>query len=472
MWKALKDEVKNGITKTFFHLIRFGGLLLMPFVYGFSYIYAFYDPFEKMDQVKITVVTERNDALGNALAEELSKDQHIELGDIKMTMKMEHVYSDAVDIAKVKKNSYATLQFKNPITGVKTISSQIDKLIRDTIIKGNSPLTALDIFKIVGVAKGKSLKNIMEFTLNNKKNYLLAFGVETGSGMFNSIEFINRVLLKSIINPTYKAHLSSQLSGQELADFNSHWLNFETGIKKTLKDDLNNAKYVEMDSVMGEHAKYGYGLAPFFLSVAMWIGGMTLTFAVHRKIYDKTVRPGHRYFAKWLIMAFGIFVQASILMGSLYFIGFDKLGIDHWGLIYAGTIVSGLVFMSFIQAIRFSLHDRNLGIFLVIGLLVLQMASGGGLFPVETQSGFYRVLNKIVPMGRTVEIIRELSFDTNWSNVLEDFGYLSIWLFIIPIAVVINHYRTVKIYRDNNFKLPNGIVDHVHNFKRKKKGRS
>ena len=98
------------------------------------------------------------------------------------------------------------------------------------------------------------------------------------------------------------------------------------------------------------------------------------------------------------------------------------------------------------------------------------MASGGGLFPVETQSGVYRLLNKIVPMSRTVSIIRELSFNTNWSNVLKDFGYLSIWLFIIPIAVVVNHYRTVKIYRDNGFKLPPGILDHIHNFRHKKKG--
>ena len=311
----------------------------------------------------------------------------------------------------------------------------------------------------------------MEFTLNNKKNYLLAFGVETGAGMFNSIEFLNRVLLKSIINPTYKAHLSSQM-GLSKSSFDTKWSLFEKHVQKIIADESTKSKFVEMDSVMGEHAKYGYGLAPFFLSVAMWIGSMTLTFAIHRKIYDKSIRPGHRYFAKWLIMAFGIFMQASILMGSLYFIGFDKLGMDHWGMIYAGTFISGLVFMSIIQALRFSLHDRNLGIFLVIGLLVLQMASGGGLFPVETQSGFYRTLNKIVPMGRTVSIIRELSFDTNWSNVLEDFGYLSIWLFIIPIAVVVNHYRTVKIYRDNGFKLPPGILDHVHNFRRKKKGSS
>ena len=471
MWKALKDEVKNGITKSFFHLIRFGGLLLMPFVYGFSYIYAFYDPFEKMDQIKITVVTEKNDALGDAIAKELSKDQHVELGDIKMTLKMEHVYSEDVDIDEVKKDSYATLEFKNPTlgTGTDTFSSKVDKLITDAISK-NKMLTAFDALKILGIAKGRPIKDIMEFTLNNKKNYLLAFGVETGTGMFDSIEFLNRVILKSIISPTYKAHLSSQPSAP--ANFAANWGTFETSVKKILHDSVDKIKFVKMDSIMGEHAKYGYGLAPFFLSVAMWIGGMTLTFAIHRKIYDKNIRPGHRYFAKWVIMAGGIFLQASILMGSLYLIGFDALGIDHWGMIYAGTFISGLVFMSIIQAIRFSLHDRNLGIFLVIGLLVLQMASGGGLFPVDTQSGVYRVLNKIVPMGRTVAIIRELSFDTDWSNVFKNFGYLSIWLFIIPIAVVVNHYRTVKIYRDNGFKLPPGIVDHVHNRRQKKMGGS
>jgi len=80
---------------------------------------------------------------------------------------------------------------------------------------------------------------------------------------------------------------------------------------------------------------------------------------------------------------------------------------------YGFTMIIGMVFASIIQGIRYCIHERNLGLFLIIILLVLQMASAGGLFPVETQSGFYRVLNKILPMTRSVNIIRELTFDTD-----------------------------------------------------------
>jgi len=109
----------------------------------------------------------------------------------------------------------------------------------------------------------------------------------------------------------------------------------------------------------------------------------------------------------------GTVIQATLVMTSLFFIGFSKLGIEHWGAMYGFLIIIGLVYAALIQGIRYSIHERNLGLFLIIILLVLQMASAGGLFPIDTQTGFYKVLNKILPMSKGVNIIREVSFDTD-----------------------------------------------------------
>ncbi|RTZ69084.1 MAG: hypothetical protein DSZ21_00575 [Tenericutes bacterium] len=80
---------------------------------------------------------------------------------------------------------------------------------------------------------------------------------------------------------------------------------------------------------------------------------------------------------------------------------------------FAFAIVIGMIFSLIIQGIRFSVPNRNLGIFIIIILLVLQMASAGGLYPIETQSKFYNVLNDILPMGHAITILRETAFDTN-----------------------------------------------------------
>lgn len=79
---------------------------------------------------------------------------------------------------------------------------------------------------------------------------------------------------------------------------------------------------------------------------------------------------------------------------------------------YGFAIFTGIVFGTIVQAIRFIIPSRNLGIFAAVILLVLQMASAGGLFPIETQAKGYQVLNMLLPMGHTVRIYRELAFET------------------------------------------------------------
>ena len=446
MFKALLVEIKNSITKSFFHFLRFGGLLIIPFIYGFSYIYAFYDPFEAVDQVKVSVITQKGDFLGDALGKQLSKSNKIAMGDIDMTMKMEHLYQSDVNVDEVKKDSYATLT----IGSLDTVDQMIIDYIKNNIATSSFDKIALKAKILLELGKILSPsgtdKTLINFNLNFKKSYLLAFGIDAGASMYSTIQFVEKQILRSLQDPSYISHLATEAGTTTTEIANA--------LNTIAANGLSDVEPVHIEAHMGEHAKYGYGLAPFFISVAMWVGGMVMTFAIHRKIYDKTISAGTRYLAKWLLMAFGIVAQATVLMVGLYLIGFNELGLDHWGALYGGAIISGLIFMSIIQAIRFTIHNRAIGILLSIMLLVLQMASGGGLFPIETQSEFYNVVNKIVPMGRTVTILRELSFDTDWSNVFINFGYLAIWLYMIPLGVYINHRRTINIYREQNWKLP------------------
>ena len=468
MFRAIKDEIKNGITKTIFHVIRFGGLLIIPFIYGFSYIFAFYDPFSNVNKVKMIVITDKNSFLGSEIGENISNTKNkIKLGDLDLTLKMNHIHSDNKNLENEKKDSFVYLR----INDTNELENNIANIIADDSIIQDIVSTSKIIEEL-----NNPTNQIVKLTLNNKKNYLLAFGIDAGSSMYSTTQFVLDSLLKTISSENNINHLSWQvlkkkknipyeksLTAKEKDNYKNEFEIIKKDVNKKINRVVNanpfnkEQKPIQIEGHMSEHTKYGYGLAPFFISVAMWIGSMTLTFAIHRKIYDNSISPGMRYFAKWTLLVFGILLQATILMIPLYFIGFKFLGLNHWFMMYGGAIITGIFFVSIIQAIRFSVSGRTVSILLVIILLVLQMASAGGLFPIETQTSIYQFLNKILPMGKTVTIIRELSYETNWSNIMINFSMLSIWLFIVPIGVVANHYKTLRHYKNNNIPLPQGV---------------
>jgi len=461
MLKAIAIEIKNAIFKSIFHFIRFGGLLIIPLIYGFSYIFAFYDPFKYSDKLPVAIVTATNkdgkhdieDNLGRIFASSAK----IETGELQMAIKPEHIYLDEGDFDKERRinnidNKYNASIFLRPLSKV-----QKEKL-KDIA----SALTATSAFdKATALQKLKAFIDtfdaqhpLVEIRNNYKKNYLIGFGIDIGQYMVGGAGFITDLIINALKDDGLLKSLG----------FDDAKIDRIKERAKQLEDSqITSIHAINIYSQMGgEKAKYGYGLAPFFICVAMWIGGMVMTFSVHKKIYDKHISPTVRYIAKWLVITMGTIVQASILMVALYLIGFKHLGITHWGSMFAFAIVIGMIFSLIIQGIRFSVPNRNLGIFIIIILLVLQMASAGGLYPIETQSKFYNVLNDILPMGHAITILRETAFDTNWTNLFTEFGYLSIYLLLTPLAIWANHYQTVSFYMRNGWPLLPGMKAHKH----------
>ena len=460
MFRAIAVEIKNAVFKSVFHFIRFGGLFLIPFIYGFSYIFAFYDPFKYTDKLPIAIVTAKNingnhdieDNLGRIFANAAK----IGAGELELDIKPEHIYLDEQDFHNKNKinqidNKYNASIFLNPLTPDQ--KNKLKDIVNDLTGSGFNKLNAISDLRAF-INSFDENNPIVEVRNNYKKNYLIGFGVDIGQYMTGGATFMTDLLIKAMQDDALLKSLGVKQS--EIHDIKAN-------AKKLENSQITSIHAINIYSQMGgEHAKYGYGLAPFFICVAMWIGGMVMTFSVHKKIYDKSISPTKRYVAKWLVITMGTIVQASVLMISLYLIGFKHLGITHWGSMFAFAIIIGMVFSSIIQAIRFLVPNRNLGIFLIIILLVLQMASGGGLYPIETQSKFYQVINKILPMGHAITVLRETAFDTNWSHLMIEFGYLSLYLFVIPFAIWANHFQTITFYMRNDWELLSNMKAHKH----------
>jgi argininosuccinate synthase len=87
-------------------------------LYGSAYIYAFFDPFEKIDHLNFKVITQRypnEKRMDNALAEELSRNtDEIYLGDVKLKTKFKSIYSRGrKKDQEVYKDNYVTIKI-NP----------------------------------------------------------------------------------------------------------------------------------------------------------------------------------------------------------------------------------------------------------------------------------------------------------------------------------------------------------------------
>lgn len=152
---------------------------------------------------------------------------------------------------------------------------------------------------------------------------------------------------------------------------------------------------------------YGYGLAPYFLALALWVGALafylmsaplsTRLLAERRPAWVIALRsylPGALMAVAQgvlaaLVLRFGVGVEASNLPGLI--------GI---------AVLTSLTFVAINQAL-IALLDAP-GRFLALLLIVLQLSSAGGTYPVETAPAFFQVIHGVLPLTWTVEAFRSL----------------------------------------------------------------
>ena len=151
---------------------------------------------------------------------------------------------------------------------------------------------------------------------------------------------------------------------------------------------------------------YGYGLAPYFASLALWVGAIALY--LMRPALNPTLLAERR--PAWLITlrslvpgAVMAVVQSAGVVLALLALGIQPA--EMAPLIGLATL-SSLTFVAINQAF-IALFDAP-GRFLALLMIVLQLASAGGMYPVETAPALFRVLHGWLPLTATVDGLRSL----------------------------------------------------------------
>lgn len=152
---------------------------------------------------------------------------------------------------------------------------------------------------------------------------------------------------------------------------------------------------------------YGTGFAPYFIPLSLWVGAM-VAYMIIQPLNRRALAAGASAWriavAGWLPVAAIGLVQVAALMAVL-----------HWGpglnMAYAaGTLgflalVTGC-FAAIIQWLnaRFGAAGR----ILVLALLMLQLTSAGGTYPVQTSPAFFGAIHPFLPMSYVIEALRRL----------------------------------------------------------------
>lgn len=174
-------------------------------------------------------------------------------------------------------------------------------------------------------------------------------------------------------------------------------------------------------------ANYGSAFAPYFMGLSLWVGGLLIFFGIYldynRKIKSLTKDSTHVIRQTFLFGALS--VAQGLLLGLVIQFG---LGIEvaHPAMLYPACILTAWAFTAIIQFCI--MHCGDLGKLLAMLLLILQLTSCAGTFPIETQAPFFGVINKFLPMTYSTQLFKEAISGSYNANAAFSAGVLLAFL--------------------------------------------
>ncbi len=166
---------------------------------------------------------------------------------------------------------------------------------------------------------------------------------------------------------------------------------------------------VQLDATHENRApNFGTGMAPFFLTLALFFGALVL-WMVFRPLQNRAIAA--EVLAIRVVMASYLPAAAIGLCQAviLYCVVRFALGLQvaHPVAMVFFMIGVSLAFIAFTQAVN-AFVGPAVGRVLIMALLMLQLVSSGGMYPVETTSKPFQVLHAYDPMTYGVNGLRQL----------------------------------------------------------------
>ena len=167
---------------------------------------------------------------------------------------------------------------------------------------------------------------------------------------------------------------------------------------KTLADPLTLSKTDE-----NKVEKNGIGMAPYMISVALFVA------AISTNIIFSTLPSGQEPRTKrdWLKARIEVNGVISVVAGILVYGAVHLIGLsaNHEWATLGLIVLASMTFMALVTALV--TWDSKLGAFASLILLLLQLASSAGTYPLELTSKIFQVINPWLPMSYSVSGLRQ-----------------------------------------------------------------
>ena len=190
-------------------------------------------------------------------------------------------------------------------------------------------------------------------------------------------------------------------------------------------DTMSNPVTLSHDS-LASGRNYGEGMGPFFMCLALWIGGLMLVQTL--RVMNNRALASHAPSVRVMLgswMPFGLvgIAQATLMFVVIKFgLGFEMA---HPWLAWLFLCFVALIFTGFIHGLTVFLGAHGKLVALVV--LILQLVTGGGTMPYETLPESIRWMHDFFPMGYAVTGMRRLSYGVNESSLWGIMLVLTLW---------------------------------------------
>lgn len=178
------------------------------------------------------------------------------------------------------------------------------------------------------------------------------------------------------------------------------------------------------DKVVNHVPNYGTGFAPYFLSLGLFVGALISTIVIPMR--DSAVLGAsrmNRFISRTLTFTMMSFIQSMLAaVVVLYGLGLE---VQSKPLFFVFTFLTSLVYTWVVQAIVTWMDQP--GRFVVIVILIFQLTTSAGTFPLELIPNWMKFFNPLLPMTYTVSGLKAVISTGDFSAMWGDVGILAIF---------------------------------------------
>jgi putative membrane protein len=204
--------------------------------------------------------------------------------------------------------------------------------------------------------------------------------------------------------------------------------------------DMFSSPIVLDEKEVNHVPNYGTGISADFITMGLFFGAFILS--IFYALGKAVSKPESGF--SWFLSKFGVIVVVSLIqsvLATLVLVGLVGLEVQSVWAFFLTAFVTSLTFIALVQ--MFVALFGELGRLGALFILVLSLATSGGLFPVELIQSKLQGVSSLLPMSHAVSAFKSAISIGDFSNLY--FDLFQVMLFGLAFSIVTIIAFTVKV---------------------------